>query len=91
MSFTKEKPNVKTNPLPNYGGAVVNTIVEEETTESVLRVDDVKTPLSVVFKRLEKFGFLEGIHDDYAVCEHDPENCDELRGCVQELMNQGLI
>lgn len=26
-----------------------------------------------------------------AVCEYDPDNCDELRGCVQKLMDQGLI
>lgn len=82
LSFSKEKPNVKTNPLPNHGGPTVNTVIEEETTESVLRADDVKTPLSVALKRLEMFGFLVGIHDDCTVCEHDPDNFDKLRGYV---------
>ncbi|XP_050889350.1 uncharacterized protein LOC127094573 [Lathyrus oleraceus] len=91
LSFSEENPNVKTNPLPNHGGSAVNVVVEEETTESILKVDDVKTLMSFVLKRLEQFGFLAGIHDDCAVCEYDPDNCDELRGCIQELMDQGLI
>lgn len=53
LSFSEEKPNVKMNPLPNHGGSIVNVVIEEETAESVLRADDVKTPLSVVLKRLE--------------------------------------
>ncbi|XP_050920010.1 uncharacterized protein LOC127137604 [Lathyrus oleraceus] len=91
LYFSEEKPNVKINPLPNHGGSAVNVVIEEETTESIPRADDVKTPLSVVLKRLEQFGFLVGIHDDCAVCEYDPDNCNELSGCVQELMDQGLI
>lgn len=66
-------------------------MIQEEIAESVLRVDHVKTPLSVVLKRLEQFGFLAGIHDDCVVCEYDPDNCNKLRGCVQELMDQGLL
>lgn len=91
MSFSEEKPNVRTNPLSNHGGSAVNVVIEEETTESVLRADDVNTPMSVVLKRLEQFGFLVGIHDDCAVYEYDLDNCNELRGCVQELMDHELI
>lgn len=65
---------MKTNPLPNHSGLAVNTIVEEEKTEYVLRAEDVKTPFSVVLKRLERFGFLAGIHDDCTVCEYDIDN-----------------
>ncbi|XP_050877300.1 uncharacterized protein LOC127081056 [Lathyrus oleraceus] len=53
LSFSEEKRNVKMNPLPNHGGSIVNVVIEEEGAESVLRADDVKTPLSVVLKRLE--------------------------------------
>ncbi|XP_050877446.1 uncharacterized protein LOC127081206 [Lathyrus oleraceus] len=91
LSFSEEKPNVKTNPLPNHGGATVNAMIEEEATESILRAEEVKTLMSVVLQRLEQFGFLEGVHDDCVVCEFDPDNCDRLRGCVQEPMDQGLI
>ena len=47
---------MKTNPLPNHGGSRVNDVVKEEAIESVLRAEDVKTPLSVVLKRLEHLG-----------------------------------
>lgn len=30
LSFSKEEPNVKTNPLPNHNGAAVNAMIEEE-------------------------------------------------------------
>ncbi|XP_050918887.1 uncharacterized protein LOC127136366 [Lathyrus oleraceus] len=91
LSFSKEKTNMKTNPLPNHGGATINIMIEEENAEFILRAEEVKTLMSVVLQRLEQFGLLEGVHDDYAVCEFDPDNCDKLRGCVQELMDQGLV
>ncbi|XP_050877108.1 uncharacterized protein LOC127080861 [Lathyrus oleraceus] len=91
LSFSEENTNVKANPLPNHGGAAVNAVIEEENVESILRAEEVKTTMSVVLQRLEQFGFLEGVHDDCAVCEFDPDNCDKLRDCVQELMDQGLI
>lgn len=50
-----------------------------------------KTLTSVVLNNLEQFEFVVGIHEYYAVCEFDPDSCDKLKGCVQELMNQGLI
>ncbi|XP_050889186.1 uncharacterized protein LOC127094386 [Lathyrus oleraceus] len=79
MSFSEEKPNVKINPLPNHSGASVNTVIEEEATESILRAEEVKTLMSVVLKKFEQFGFLEGVHDDCIVYEFDPDNCDRLR------------
>ncbi|XP_050919868.1 uncharacterized protein LOC127137454 [Lathyrus oleraceus] len=54
-AFSEEKPNVKTNPLPNHGGAAANAVVEEETNESILRDEEVKTLMSVMLQRLEKF------------------------------------
>lgn len=30
LSFTKEKSNVKANPLPNHGNHTVNKIIEED-------------------------------------------------------------
>ncbi|XP_050919706.1 uncharacterized protein LOC127137279 [Lathyrus oleraceus] len=69
LFFSEEKPNMKTNPFPNHGGSAVNAIIEEETAEFVLPTDDVKTPSSVVLKRLEQFGFLAGIHEDCAAIE----------------------
>ncbi|XP_050889569.1 uncharacterized protein LOC127094840 [Lathyrus oleraceus] len=74
-----------------HSGAAVNAVIEEETTKSIRRTKEVKPLMSVVLQRLEQFGFLEGVHDDCAVCEFDLDNSDHLKGCVQELMDQGLI
>ncbi|XP_050883676.1 uncharacterized protein LOC127086894 [Lathyrus oleraceus] len=90
LSFSEEKPNVKTNSLPNHDGATVHTVIKEESTKVVLRVEEVKILMSIVLQRLEQFGFLEGVHDDCTVCEFDPDNCEQLKGCVQGLMDQGL-
>lgn len=79
------------NPLPNHGGPVVSVVIEEEIAESLKRDGDLKTLMSVVLKKLEQFGFLVDIHEYCIVCESDPDSCDKLKGCVQELMNQGLI
>ncbi|XP_050916384.1 uncharacterized protein LOC127131511 [Lathyrus oleraceus] len=67
LSFSEEKPNVKTNPLPNHSGASVNVVIEEKSTEVILRVEEVKTTMFVVLRKLEQFGFLEGVHDDCTV------------------------
>ncbi|XP_050919781.1 uncharacterized protein LOC127137354 [Lathyrus oleraceus] len=91
LTFSEEKPNVKTNPIPNHDGPSVSVVIEEEPAEPVKWVDEVKTPFSVVLRKLEEFGFLEGVHNDCSVCESDPDGCEQLRECVQELMNQGLV
>ncbi|XP_050908975.1 uncharacterized protein LOC127122724 [Lathyrus oleraceus] len=91
LSFSEEKLNVKTNPLPNHSGAAINIVIEEENTKVILRVEEVRTLMSVVLQRLKYFGFLEGAHDYCSVCESDPNDCEQLKGSVQELMDQGLI
>lgn len=82
---------MKINPLPNHGGPAVSIVIKEETSESIKRVDDVKTLMSVVLRKIEQHGFLVGIHDNHVVYEFDPDSFDVLKGCVQNLMNQGLI
>lgn len=57
LSFSEEKPNVKTNPLPNHSGAAVNAVIEEENTKVILRVEEVKTPMSIVCRSLNNLGF----------------------------------
>lgn len=83
---------MKTNALPNHGcSCTVSVVIEEQTVESVKRADDVKTLMSVVLKKLEQFGFLVSIHEDCVMRESDPDSCNDLRGCVQELINQALL
>ena len=76
LTFSEEKSNVKTNPLPNHDGPSVSVVIEEEPAEPVKWVDEVKTLFSVVLRKLEEFGFLEGVHSDCSVCESDPDGCE---------------
>ncbi|XP_050899608.1 uncharacterized protein LOC127106344 [Lathyrus oleraceus] len=91
LTFSEENPNVKINPLPNHSGTSVNVVIEEVNAEVVLKVEEVKTPMSVVLQKLEQFGFLEEVHEDCTLCEFDPDSCEQLKGCVHALMDQGLI
>lgn len=91
MSFTEEKPNVKNNLLPDHGGPTVNVVPKEEETKMASLVGDLKTLLSVISINLQKHGILAGVHDNGDVCKTDPDKYEKLRGCVKELMNQGVI
>lgn len=66
-------------------------MIEEVNAKVILKVEEVKTPMSVVLQKLEQFGFLEKVHDDCTICEFDPNSCELLKGCVQALMDQCLV
>lgn len=38
-------------------------------------------------EKLQGYGFLEGVHDDCAIYDPDPDSCVVLKECVQNLMN----
>lgn len=48
MPFTEEKPNAKANPLSNHSNHAVNSIIEEDNSEVVHLVENVKTPWLVI-------------------------------------------
>lgn len=52
LSFTKENLSVKYNLLSNHGGPIVNAVLEEEETERVSLVGDLRTLLSNVSTNL---------------------------------------
>lgn len=79
LSFTEEKSNVKANPLPNHGNHIVNAILEEDSTEVVCLVDDVKTLWSSISMSIEKHNVLAGVHNDSEMCKTEPERCENSR------------
>lgn len=89
LSFSKEHPNVRTNPLHVHNESVVNVINEEECIELVKEVDKVKTLMRVVLRKLQEHGFLEGLHDGCTICETDEYI--KLKSCMQDLIYQGVI
>lgn len=57
----------------------------------VKEVNEVKTSMTVVVKKLQEHGFLEYLHNDCPICKEESDDCDKLKTCMQELMNQGVI
>ncbi|XP_050889235.1 uncharacterized protein LOC127094446 [Lathyrus oleraceus] len=82
---------MKENPLPNHGSHTVNAIINEDSLKVVHLVEDVRTPWSVISKSMQKHNALEGVHDNCELCKTEPERCEKLKDCVQELMDQGVL
>ena len=51
-------PNVISNPLPNHLGPKINAILESFREERKTCVQDIITPMGVIFKKLVHAGFL---------------------------------
>ncbi|CAJ2644571.1 unnamed protein product [Trifolium pratense] len=91
LSFKEEGPNVKTNPLPGHAGPSVNAVEESEEFKLVSEVSEIRTPLAVVGEKLIGYDVFEEMHSDCEVCLKNPPNCQKMRRCLQELMDQGLV
>lgn len=91
LSFTEEKPNVKVNPLSNHGNHMINSIIEEDSTKVVHLVENVKTPWASISMSMHNYSALACVHYNCKVCKTEPERCEELKDCVEELKNQGIF
>jgi hypothetical protein len=91
LSFKEESPNVKTNPLPGHASSSVNAVEEIEEFEVVKEVAKVKTPMSVIREKLIGFDLFEEMHSSCEICSTNPANCQKMKKCLQELMDQGLV
>jgi hypothetical protein len=91
LSFKEESPNVKINPLPGHASSSVNVVEEIEEFEVVKEVAKVKTPMSVIREKLIGFDQFEEMHSSCEICSTNPANCQKMKKCLQELMNQGLV
>ncbi|KAI5431293.1 hypothetical protein KIW84_035463 [Lathyrus oleraceus] len=83
-------PNVNANPMPAHGQRGVNAISKEGRI-GLLRVDQLKTPLTEVKRQLLLNGVHLGCGDDCAVCTISVNGCELLRETVQGLMDNGSI
>ncbi|KAJ1430510.1 hypothetical protein SESBI_07649 [Sesbania bispinosa] len=84
------------NPLPRHGGPSVSAVEEEEQCMR-RRVEEVKTPLRVIFKELCKTGWVNrniaedgmcGLHSD---TNHTIEDCEEFKRMLQDMMDRKLV
>jgi len=97
LSFTDDSPNVGSNPLPGHGGPFVNAIKETIGHTFKKNVEDIKTPLKVIFKEMCKFGLIEGNLDNnhayglHPGAGHTIEDCNVFKQILQDLINRNFI
>ncbi|XP_057453231.1 uncharacterized protein LOC130745105 [Lotus japonicus] len=98
LTFTEEAdPNIKKNPLPNHGEQSTNAIEESLGQEMVENVDEVKTPMGVIFVEMCKYGMISGSLDKKEMCGLHPgshhliQDCEEFKLVLQNLMDEKLV
>lgn len=69
----------------------MNAVNKEDGTELIHLVKDVKTQWSIISLSAQKNSALRGVHGNCKVCKTESRRCEELKDCVQELMNQGVL
>ena len=91
--------------LPNHAEPKVNAITKEKSQKIKTNVEEVKTPIKVIYEVLVKAGFLElgkkeqdkremlGHFYEYhtTAMGHTIQYCKEFRGVVQTMIDQGKI
>ncbi|XP_019447293.1 PREDICTED: uncharacterized protein LOC109350516 [Lupinus angustifolius] len=102
IDFRETRPNITGNPLPNHGNQGVNAILEESKVVIVGKVDDVKMPMSFIFREMCRQGLAEVVvqeldKSDIKSCEmhgrvgHSLKDCKEFRLLLQKMMDLKLI
>ncbi|XP_006599871.1 uncharacterized protein [Glycine max] len=96
LTFQEDGPNIKTNPLANHGGGVVNAI-EESRSRGPKLLEDVKTPRRFIYKALQKVGMIPcgGRREDSCLMHpsvlHDMETCSTVKDLLQRMIDQGRL
>lgn len=50
-----------------------------------------KIPMAVVIKNLHDSGFLTCLHDNCEMCLTKPNQYENLKACLEKLMDQGVV
>ncbi|KAH1228502.1 hypothetical protein GmHk_10G028477 [Glycine max] len=96
LTFQEDRPNVRTNPLANHGGGVVNA-VESDRPHRSKPLRDVATPRRFIFEALQKGGVIphSGCKEDSCLLHpgemHDMETCLEVEELLQRMIDQGRL
>ena len=94
LTFQENDLNVKTNPLANHGGSVVNAI-ETGELQRPKQMKDVATYRRFIIEALQEAGMvsLDGHKGDSCLmhpgASHDMETCLTADELLQQLMDQG--
>ncbi|KAF1892719.1 hypothetical protein Lal_00042609 [Lupinus albus] len=100
LEFKDTVPTITGNPLPNHGNQGINVLEQDDDMAVVEKVDDMKTPLKVIFKVLCQQGLVEtmgeGAYEDdvclmHGILDHTVETCTEFKALVQRLLDSRLL
>ncbi|KAF1888903.1 hypothetical protein Lal_00044320 [Lupinus albus] len=100
LEFKDTVPTITGNPLPNHGNQGVNVLEQDDDMAVVEKVEDMKTPLKVIFKVLCQQGLVEmvgeGAYEDdvclmHGILDHTVETCTEFKALVQRLLDFRLL
>ncbi|KAF1885771.1 hypothetical protein Lal_00008511 [Lupinus albus] len=53
LEFKDTVPTITSNPLPNHGNQGINVLEQDDDMAVVEKVEDMKTPLKVIFKKIQ--------------------------------------
>ena len=96
LTFQEDGPNIKTNPLANHGGGVVNAIKVSRSHGPKL-LKDVTTSRRFIYKAIQKADMIpRGEHKEDSCLMHpgvlhDMETCLEVRDLLQQVIDQGRL
>ncbi|KAF1865946.1 hypothetical protein Lal_00041727 [Lupinus albus] len=100
LEFKDAVPTITGNPLPNHGNQGINVLEQDNDMAVVEKVEDMKTPLKVIFKVLCQQGLVEmvggGAYEDdvclmHGILDHTLEICTEFKALVQRLLDSRLL
>ncbi|KAF1898650.1 hypothetical protein Lal_00023659 [Lupinus albus] len=100
LEFKDTVPTITGNPLPNHGNQGINVLEQDDDMAVVEKVEDMKTPLKVIFKVLCQQGLVEmvgeGAYEDdvcmmHGILDHTLERCAEFKALLQKLMDSRLL
>ncbi|KAF1867897.1 hypothetical protein Lal_00012793 [Lupinus albus] len=100
LEFKDTIPTITGNPLPNHGNQGINVLEQDDDMVVVEKVEDMKTPLKVIFKVLCQQGLVEmvggGAYEDdvclmHGILDHTLEICTEFKALVQRWLDSRLL
>lgn len=91
ISFAAENPNVKNNPMLGQDDPPINALEKSEDNILIQRVYQVKTYISRICEILISYEVFKELLGDCKICWSNLDKCENMKRCLQQMMNQGLV
>ena len=80
-------PSVMANPLPNHVGPNVNAAMEESGMRTKTRLDEVKSPMDVVYKATVNIYEGKYYYCQESCLNHTIRGCEKFKKLLQRMMD----